>query len=60
MKNYYEQLITSAKRRERLLKRYEHINDTAEMKLEILRDLSPDWNHPFYWRIGNHYLSQAK
>jgi hypothetical protein len=60
MKNYYEQLIRSAKRRERLLSRHEHINDTAQMKLEILKDLSPDWNHPFYWRIGNHYLNQAK
>jgi len=60
MKNYYEQIIISAKRRERLLKRHEHIEDTAQMKLEILKDLSADWNHPFYWKIGNHYLNQAK
>ena len=60
LKNYYEELIRIAIRRERLLKRYEHINDTDKMKLEIFRDVSPDWNHPFYWRIGNHYLNQAK
>jgi len=60
LKNYYEQLIRIAIRRERLLKRYEHINDTDKMKLEIFRDVSPDWNHPFYWRIGNFYLNQAR
>jgi len=60
LKNYYEQLIRVARRRERLLKRYEHINDTAQMKLELIKDCDPDFSHKFYWRIGNHYLSQAK
>ena len=60
LKNYYEELIRIAIRRERLLKRYEHINDLDRMKLEIFRDVSPDWNHPFYWRIGNFYLNQAR
>ena len=35
MKNYYEELVRSAIRRERLLKRYTHINDTEKMKLEM-------------------------
>ena len=60
MKNYYEELVRSAIRRERLLKRYEHINDTAQMKLEIIKDCDPQFEHPFYWKIGNHYLNQAK
>ena len=37
MKNYYEELVRSAIRRERLLKRYSHITDTAQMKLELLK-----------------------
>ena len=60
LKNYYEQLIRIAKRRERLLKRHEHINDIDRMKLEIIRDCDSQFNHPFYWRIGNYYLNQAK
>jgi len=60
MKNYYEQLIRSAIRRERLLKRYEHINDTEKMKLEIVKDCENNFEHPFYWKIGNYYLNQAK
>ena len=60
LKNYYEELIKLAVRRERLLRRYEHINDPDRMKLEILRDVSPNWEHPFFWRIGNHYLLRAK
>jgi len=60
MKNYYEELVRSAIRRERLLKRYEHINDTAQMKLEIIKDCNPQFDHNFYWKIGNHYLNQAK
>ena len=60
MKNYYEELVRSAIRRERLLTRYEHINDTEQMKLEIIKDCDPQFNHPFYWRIGNHYLQMAK
>ena len=60
MKNYYEQLIRSAKRRERLLKRHEHINDTEKMKLEIIKDCESNFEHPFYWKIGNHYLNQAR
>ena len=60
LKNYYEQLIRIAQRRERLLKRYEHINDTDRMKMELYRDCDPQFNHPFYWKIGNHYLNEAK
>ena len=60
MKNYYEELVRSAIRRERLLRRYEHINDTEKMKLEIIRDCENNFEHPFYWKIGNHYLNQAK
>jgi len=60
MKNYYEELVRSAIRRERLLKRYEHINDTDRMKLEIIKDCENSFDHPFYWKIGNHYLNQAK
>ena len=60
LKNYYEQLIRVAKRRERLLKRHEHINDTDRMKLEIIKDCESNFQHPFYWKIGNYYLNQAK
>ena len=60
LKNYYEEIIRLAIRRERLLRRYEHLNDPDKMKLEILRDCSPDFDHRFYWKIGNHYLNRAK
>ena len=46
MKNYYEELVRSAIRRERLLKRYEHINDTEKMKLEIIKECENNFEHP--------------
>ena len=60
MKNYYEELVRTAIRRERLLTRYSHIKDTEQMKLEIIKDCESSFDHPFYWKIGNHYLQMAK
>ena len=28
--------------------------------VELYRDCDPQFNHPFFWRIGNHYLNEAK
>ena len=25
-----------------------------------IKDVSPEFNHPFYWSIGNKYLTKAK
>ena len=60
LKGNYEQLIRAAKRRERLLTRHEHITDTDKMKLELVKDTDAQFDHPFFWKIGNTFLKQAQ
>ena len=60
LKNYFNQLVRSAKRRERLLTRHEHLNDTDKIKMELVRDTDAQFDHPFYWKIGNTFLKQAQ
>ena len=60
LNNYYNQLIRTAKRRERLLRRYDHINDTDRIKKELILDTSGGFDHPFYWKIGNRFVQHAK
>ena len=36
------------------------MNPVNLMKLEIIKDCESNFEHPFYWKIGNHYLQMAK
>ena len=60
LKDFYEQLVRAAKRRERLLTRHEHINDLDKMKMELVRDTDAQFEHPFFWKIGKDFVKQAQ
>ena len=60
LNNYYEQLVNSCLRKERLLSRHIDLEETDMIIKEIVKDVSPEFNHPFYWSIGNKYLTKAK
>ena len=60
IKNYYEQLVQICERRERLFKRYAHLNDRDRILEEIIADTDPQFEHPFYWNIGHEFLTRAK
>ena len=60
LNNYYEQLVNSCVRKERLLARHIDLNEPDMILAEIVKDVSPEFSHPFYWNIGNKYLSKAK
>jgi hypothetical protein len=60
LKYWNEQLIKDLMRHERLLMRYAHLTDLEEIKQNILKDLEPNFDHPFYWNIGSKNLQLAK
>ena len=60
LNNYYEQLVNSCVRIERLLARHIDLDEPDMILAEIIKDVSPEFTHPFYWNIGNKYLSKAK
>ena len=60
IKNYYEQLVNKCIRRERLLTRYSRLNDKDAILENIIADTDPQFEHPFYWSIGNEFVKQAK
>tara|TARA_R110002020_G_scaffold131807_2_gene294568 strand:- start:304 stop:1359 length:1056 start_codon:yes stop_codon:yes gene_type:complete len=60
IKNYYNQLVQVCLRRERMLKRYAHLNDAELIKEELVKDIDPDFSHPFYWNIGYEFVKRAK
>ena len=60
LRNYYEQLVQICIRRERLLSRYAHLNDTDAIIRELIADTDPGFDHMFYWNIGHQFVKQAK
>ena len=60
LNNYYEQLVNSCLRKERLLARHIDLEETDMILKEIVKDVDPEFSHPFYWSIGNKYLTKAK
>ena len=60
LNNYYEQLVNSCLRKERLLARHIDLEETDMILQEIVKDVDPEFNHPIYWAIGNKYLTKAK
>ena len=60
LNNYYEQLVNSCLRKERLLARHIDLDEPDMILKEIVRDVDPEFSHPFFWSIGQKYLSKAK
>ena len=60
LNNYYEQLVSACLRKERLLARHIDLDETDMILKEIIKDVDPEFSHPFYWSIGQKYLTKAK
>lgn len=60
LNNYFEQLIQKCIRIERLLARHIDLEEPEMIISEIIKDVDPGFDHPFYWKIGYEYLSKAK
>ena len=60
LRNYYDQLVQICIRRERMLSRYSHLNDTDAIIRELIADTDPQFSHPFFWNIGHQFVKQAK
>ena len=60
LENYYEQLVTIFKRRERLMMRYAEETDKEKIINELVQDLDPQFDHNFCWSIGSLFLNDAK
>ena len=60
LKNYYEQLIQNCIRKERLLSRYIDLEEPELILSEIAKDVEPNFDHNFYWNIGQKHLARAK
>ena len=60
LKNYYEQLINNCIRKERLLSRYIDLEEPEMILSEIAKDVEPNFDHNFYWNIGQKHLARAK
>ena len=60
LNNYYEQLVQNCIRKERLLARHIDLDEPEMILKEIIKDVDPEFNHPFYWSIGNKHLTRAK
>ena len=58
--SYYEQLIKVFERRERLLMRYDNYNDVDLVIAELVKDIDPDFSHPYLWSIGSMYVKAAR
>ena len=58
--NYYEQLVANCIRKERLLSRYIDLEEPDMILAEIAKDVEPNFDHMFYWNIGQKHLARAK
>ena len=60
LNNYYEQLVQNCIKKERLLSRYIDLEEPDMILAEIVKDVEPNFEHPFYWNIGSKHLSRLK
>ena len=60
LENYYEELVRTCLRRERLVLKYNDLTDKEKFITEIVKDLDPQFDHPFLWSIGDQFVKQAK
>ncbi len=59
LKQNYNKLVSIAKRRERMLSRYDNL-DRDSIIQNICADTDPNWSHPYLWNIGPEFLKAAK
>jgi len=59
LKQNYNKLVSIAKRRERMLSRYDNL-DRDSIIQNICADTDPNFSHPYLWNIGPEFLKAAK
>jgi len=59
LKENFNKLVSIAKRRERMLSRYNEL-EKEEIIENIVADTDPNFSHPYFWSIGPEFLKQAK
>ena len=60
LENYYEEMIRTCLRRERQVLKYNDITDKQKFITEIVKDLDPQFDHPFLWSIGDQFVKAAR
>ena len=60
LNNYYEELVRTFLRRERMLLKYQDYTDKEKFITEIVKDLDPQFDHPFLWSIGDQFVKAAR
>lgn len=60
LNNYYEELVRTLVRRERLIMKYASDDDVTKIKSELVKDVDPNFDHAFHWKIGHQWLQHAK
>lgn len=58
LKKNYNKLVSVAKRRERMLLRYNDLT-REEIIRNIVADTDPGFSHPFFWNVGPEFLKRA-
>ena len=59
LENYYEEMIRTCLRRERQVLKYNDITDKEKFITEIVKDLDPQFDHPFLWSIGDQFVKAS-
>ena len=60
LNNYYEELVRTFLRRERMLLKYQDYTDKEKFITEIVQDVDPQFEHPYEWSIGEPFVRKAK
>ena len=58
LKENYNKLVAVARRRERMLARYETM-DRESILENIIADTDPNFSHPYFWNIGHEFQKRA-
>jgi len=58
LKEHYNKLIAVARRRERMIARYENM-DRESIIQNIVADTDPNFSHPYFWNIGSDFQKRA-
>lgn len=59
LKKNFQYIINAARRREKLFVRYQDL-PIDEIKKNLIQDVDPMFDHPFYWNIGHTFVEEAK
>jgi len=58
LKKNFNKLVSVAKRRERMLLRYNDLT-REEIIRNIVADVEPSFSHPYFWNVGPEFLKRA-